>query len=81
MSAESLRRALAEAGFAVEVEARDRLAVIRPRDAGAAAAIGSARERVSAIAARHGFTHTALEIAARAGLQSAPAADASLPGD
>jgi hypothetical protein len=80
VSAESLCASLADAGFAAEVEARDRLAVIRPRDAIAAHAIAAQRERVSAIAARHGFSHTAMEIATRSPRTSA-SSDAPLSRD
>jgi len=81
VSADSLRASLAEVGFAAEVEARDRLAIIRPRDAVVARAIAAERERVSAIAARHGFSHAAMEIAPRFPDTSAASADAALPGD
>jgi hypothetical protein len=81
VSVESLRQSLAESGFAVEVEARDRLAVIRPPNDEAARAIAAARERVSSIALRHGFSHVALEIVPGDRQRSAPPADAPLPGD
>jgi hypothetical protein len=78
---ESLRSALADAGFAAEVEARDRLAVIRPRDDIAARALAAERERVFSIAARHGFSHAAMEIGTRRNPAPVSSADASLPGD
>jgi hypothetical protein len=81
VSADSLRQSLAEAGFVAEVEARDRLAVIRPRDAASARAITAERMRVSAIAARHGFSHAALELAPPRTPQVPPPSDAALPGD
>ena len=81
MSVESLRQSLAESGFAVEVEARDRLAVIRPPNDETTRAVAAARERVAAIALRHGFSHVALEIVPRERPHSAPPANAPLPGD
>lgn len=81
MSVESLQQSLADAGFALEVEARDRLAVIRPRDDESARAIAADRERVSAIAARHGFSHVALEVGAGQWSRPASPADAALPRD
>lgn len=64
MSAESLREALRAGGLACEVEARDRLAVIRS-SAGATDALADAdrRARTLILAAEHGFTHAAIELA------------------
>ena len=64
VSAEALRDALASAGFACDVEAHDRLAVLVPDDAGSAArmAEAAARLQASALAREHGFTHAALEL-------------------
>lgn len=81
MSADSLRQSLAEAGLTADVDARDRLAVIRPRDAASARAIAAERARVSAMAARHGFTHAALEITPVRVAQSPPPDDAALSGN
>lgn len=72
MSAEGLRLALGTLGIVSEVEARDRLAVLRAGPD--AARIASERARVVALAAEHGFTHVALEI-------DAPVADAAVPRD
>ena len=75
MSAEALRSSLAGAGIAAEVEARERLAVIRASGSAASRAIVAQRARVITLASAHGFSHVALEIG--------PAAkrDAALPGD
>ena len=80
MSATQLQAALARTGFAADVEARERLAVIRAVDAAAALAITARRSEVIALAGAHGFTHVALEIAPAR--QSTPAlrSHATLPG-
>ena len=75
MSAAALRSALAAAGLAAEVEERERLAIIRPTGAAASRAIAGQRARVITLAAAHGFSHVALEIA------PAPRSDAALPRD
>ena len=64
MSAAALRDALAAAGFACEVEAHDRLAVVVPDDAESAARLagGGGRRQASSLAREHGFTHAALEL-------------------
>ena len=66
MSDVKLREALAAAGFACEVEAHDRLAVLVPDDARDAARMAgpAARRTISALAREHGFTHAALELRA-----------------
>ena len=58
-----LQRALAELGAAGTVEARGRLAVLTALDVAALAASPQARARALALAAEHGFTHLAVEIA------------------
>ena len=63
MSAEALRRALGSLAIDAEVEPRERLAVLRPADAGAARRIAAERGRVVALAGEHGFSHVAVELA------------------
>lgn len=75
MSAERLRRALGSLGLAAEVEARDRLAVLRTASAPELRRVAAQRSRVAALAMEHGFTHVALEIGA-----GSPD-DAALPRD
>jgi hypothetical protein len=80
VSADSLRRALAAAGFPADVEARSRLAVIRAHDRDAARRIAADRARVVAAAIAHGFSHVALEIAPPR-RDPGHGSDAALPGD
>jgi hypothetical protein len=63
VSAESLQRALSELGIDCKVEAREKLAVIVPRDAPANLRDAPTRRAALALLAEHGFTHLALEIA------------------
>ena len=82
--ADALRVALGRAGFACEVEAHDRLAVVVPDDAHVAARLAepAARRVASSLAREHGFTHAALElVAANAEGQGAPGARAALRRD
>lgn len=81
MTAAELRDALAGAGFAADVEGRDRLAVVRAADAAAAHAIAARRRDVMALATAHGFTHVALEVAPARPATPALESDAALPGD
>jgi len=76
VSASTLRDALGALGVDAAVEARDRLALLRPRAAADARRIAGQRSRVAALAAEHGFTHVALEIGA-----VATEGDAALPRD
>ena len=76
MSASGLREALGTLGVDAAVEARDRLALLRPRGAAEARRIAGQRARIAALAVEHGFTHVALEIGA-----VATEDDAALPGD
>jgi hypothetical protein len=80
----ALSQALTQAGFDCTVEAHDRLAVIVPDDADAAARLAepAARRTASALAREHGFTHAALELVATDGEgQGAPGARAALRRD
>ena len=82
--ASALREALACAGFACTVEAHDRLAVLVPDDARAAARLAepAGRRLASSLAREHGFTHAALELLAMDGEgQGAPGARAALRRD
>ncbi len=79
--ASALESALAAAGIAASVEARERLALIRPRGAAAARAIAVQRERVTTLATAHGFSHAALEIVSLPDRDAAAPSDAALPGD
>ena len=63
MSADALRRALGSLAIDADVEPRERLAVLRPADPAAARRIAAERARVVAIAAEHGFSHVAIELA------------------
>lgn len=81
MSAAALERALAHAGLLAEVEARDRLAIIRAADTNASRAIGARRGEVTALASAHGFSHVALELAPSGERRPALRSDAALPGD
>lgn len=74
MSASTLREALGGLGVDAAVEARDRLALLRPRAAKDARRIAEHRSRIATLAAEHGFTHVALEIGALA-----TEGDAALP--
>lgn len=62
MSADALRAALAGAGLDVNVEERERLAIIRAAGPAASRAIAAQRARVITLASAHGFSHVALEI-------------------
>lgn len=81
MSAASLESALARVGLEAAVEARERLAIVRAADATAAHAIGARRGEVTALAAAHGFSHVALELAPSGGRRESLRSDAALPGD
>ena len=61
MNAGSLEAQLAALGLAGTLEARGTLAVLTVRDA-RAAGDDAIRERAVTLAARHGFTHLALEL-------------------
>jgi hypothetical protein len=74
MSATALAAALRADGVDCEVEARDRLAVVRERDGGDALIDPAVRRRALALARAHGFTHLALEL-------TDPGDGAALPGD
>jgi uncharacterized protein len=62
--APGLERALRSRGLVCEVEARDRLAVLRLLDAGGLDGLGDAseRERVTELARGHGFTHVGVDL-------------------
>ena len=62
MSADTLRRALGALAVDADVEARERLALLRPADAVAARRIAAERARIAALAGEHGFSHVALEL-------------------
>lgn len=63
MRARALGAALAHAGLPAAVEARDRLAVLHAAPAQLAALHEPDRRRdVVALAARHGFSHVAVEL-------------------
>lgn len=81
MSVEGLRSALHAAGLEAEVEGRERLAVIRPSGAVAAQAIATERARIITLAAAHGFTHVAVEVAPSATGHRSAQRDAALSGD
>lgn len=72
MSAEQLRDALGSIAVDARVEARDRLALLRPRTADDARRIAAERARVGALAVEHGFTHVALEIGTEEAEDDAP---------
>jgi hypothetical protein len=61
VSEESLRAQLAALGLAGTLETRGTLAVLTVRDV-RAAGDDAVRERAVTLAARHGFTHLALEL-------------------
>ena len=78
MSAESLERALRDAGIECVVEAQERLAVIVPGPRGLDLSSADVRRRALALLPAHGFTHLALELLP----PSPPAArGATLPRD
>ena len=79
MSAETLRQALLAAGARTMVEARERLAIISAQDAESLRAIANGRDRVTALASAHGFSHVALEIVTTPARRAR--SDAALPGD
>lgn len=81
MSAETLQSALLATGVRASVEGRDRLAIITARDAASARAVAGDRQRVVTLASAHGFSHVALEVAARQPAGDSPRSDAALPGD
>lgn len=62
MSAETLRDALRAAGIDVEIEAHGPLAVLRGENTASELADDAVRARAIALAAEHGFTHTAVEL-------------------
>ena len=62
MSATSLSTALATLGHPCEVEAHERMAVLRPAPGAAFLADAALRARVVSLAADHGFTHVAVEL-------------------
>lgn len=73
MNAEALATDLAAFGIACEVEARERLAVVRPMADPAQLILADTRAAVLKAARLRGFTHVALEIGG--------ADDAPLPRD
>ena len=75
MSAAGLERALAALGIDCTVEARDKLAIIIPRERAASLQDASLRRSAIALLSEHGFTHLALEI------PDASTGHATLPGD
>ena len=81
MSAIALESALVEAGFRVEVEGRERLALISAADAAASRAVAARRADVMTLAITHGFSHVALEVAPMRARGPALQRDAALPGD
>ncbi len=81
MSAAALESALAATGITAAVEARERLAVIVAADDASANAISAQRARIVAIAAMHGFSHVALEIASGRPAVIAGRSGAALSGD
>ena len=62
MNEEALERALVEAGIAVRVEVRERLAVLIPHAEKPDLTSEQQRRSVVALAAERGFTHVALEL-------------------
>jgi hypothetical protein len=80
MSAATLASALLAAGLPAEVEARDRLALLRAADGAASRAIAARRGEVMALAVAHGFSHVALEVAPMRQWDPALRRDAALPG-
>lgn len=62
MSAAALRVALEAVGVRCDVEAEDRLAVLRLHGAAEALADAAVRSLVTRLAAEHGYTHVALEL-------------------
>ena len=80
MSAAALGAALADWGISATVEARDRLAVIKPLAAGDVESLTSARPRIVTLAAAHGFSHVALDVTPVGGVTPART-DAAFSGD
>ena len=66
-SAAALAAALAAEGLRCDVEERGRLAVLRPGAAAIALADPVLRRRAAELAAAHGFSHVALELAPSTG--------------
>jgi hypothetical protein len=62
MSAHALAAALSAIGLSCEVEAQERMVVLRPTEGAHALADATLRARVVALAADHGFTHVAVEL-------------------
>lgn len=62
MSAHALAAALSAIGYSCEVEARERMVVLRPAAGAHALADATLRARVVALAAEHGFSHVAVEL-------------------
>jgi hypothetical protein len=62
-SAGALATALAAEGLSCDVEVRGRLAVLLPGADAGALADPARRRRAAALAAAHGFSHVALELA------------------
>jgi hypothetical protein len=60
--ARALQRELTGAGYALEVEARDGLAIVRPTAEAPEGLTEEDRRRIQELARRHGFTHAAVEI-------------------
>jgi hypothetical protein len=81
VSVEAFRAALAAAGFDADVEGRERLAVIRPSGSIEARAIASERARIITLAASHGFSHVAVEVAPSAAGRRGAQRDAAVSGD
>lgn len=63
MSAEALHGALLALGLPCDVDGRERLALLRLRGDAAVLADRALRGRVTTLAAEHGYTHVALELA------------------
>lgn len=62
MSEAALRVALEAAGVRCDVDAEDRLALLRVHGAADALADAAVRATVTRLAAEHGYTHVALEL-------------------
>lgn len=63
MTAAALESALASLGVPCTVEARQRLAVLRPKVDSSSFAPAAVRAKIVAMALEHGFTHVALDLA------------------
>lgn len=61
-SAPALQRALVAGGLALDVEAREGLALLRPADGTPITLDAEGRRRVQDLARQYGFTHAALEL-------------------